>query len=80
MILPIVVIFIVLYFSFGYLKEDFSNNMIGSQLHASIMGNSIRYVSYKPPSAHGEYGCTQVPCPDNIDNTNLTCWCCNRFH
>ena len=62
-------------------EENFSPKMIGSQLHARIdCNNNLSYISYKPPSAHGEYGCTQLPCPDNMNDNNITCWCCAKYN
>ena len=53
---------------------------LGSRIHVRLNsdGNS-RYESFKPPSAHGELGCTQVPCPNKYAD-NKTCWCCCNYH
>ena len=51
-----------------------------SRVHVKLNknGNTI-YESLKPPSAHGELGCTQVPCPSKYAD-DVTCWCCCNYH
>jgi len=56
------------------------NNPLSSPIHLRLDANNrIVYSSFKPPSAHGELGCTQVPCPPEYKG-NLTCWSCCNYH
>ena len=35
-------------------------------------------ISNQQPSGDGIYGCAVIPCPDEYDVPNVTCWsCCN---
>ncbi len=53
---------------------------LGSRIHVRLDSNgNALYESFKPPSAHGEHGCTQVPCPNKFAD-NMTCWCCCNYH
>ena len=57
-----------------------SNLPLGSKIHVKLNpSGGILYSSYKPPSAHGELGCTQVPCPSYIPDDHM-CWCCCNYH
>lgn len=61
-------------------KEKFTIG-IQSRLHAKVDsdGNPI-YWDYLPPSMTGEHGCTQVACPENRYEDNITCWHCCNYH
>ncbi len=38
----------------------------------------VQSESFKPPSAHGIYGCTPVPCP-NVLQDDAMCWNCCTY-
>ena len=74
----IIIILIIIWFSAN--RFEHFGDPIGSRLHVRLGKNfEPGYFSYKPPSAHGESGCTQVPCPPEYED-NLTCWSCCDYH
>ncbi len=57
---------------------------LGSPIHIRLdtNGNADTF-SYKPPSAHGIYGCTQTACPKSkkYDCMGMvSCWDCCNYH
>lgn len=64
----------------GRYKYESFGLPLGSRMHVRLSDNDIAtYYSFKPPSAHGESRCTQVPCPKEFED-NLTCWRCCNYH
>ena len=66
---------------YNYGASNYYDGVFGMPLHSTIhvkLGKN-GYQSFKPPSAHGEYGCTQVPCPKKYDD-NMVCWACCSYH
>lgn len=80
--LAIIVIALFLFINLGESQENFElpGHPLRSRFHIKLdcRGNQI-YSSLKPPPAHGELGCTQVPCPKGYAD-DLTCWRCCNYH
>jgi hypothetical protein len=78
-----------------HVKLDDPFGPIGRPIHAIMKkGNcngKVDYYSYQMPSMHGQYGCTQIPCHENLKHElatmnksnyydKLVCWSCCGYH
>lgn len=57
-------------------------HLVGKNIHVRLDDKcNVMYEDYLSPPQQGIYGCTQLNCPNNLENKeNKTCWLCCNYH
>lgn len=72
----IIVLIILGIYLLGPMMETFVP--IHKKVHLKLdRDGNIIYQSFQSPTANGELGCTQIPCPDKYQDEYVCYQCCN---